>query len=195
MKKALTDYKYELIKSHILDPDNTPLSVEQADLLNRVISASKILDKNPIVKHAVAIHLVKFPNIQLRQAYEDMRLAVKLFNTLHTFDYDMWLTWLINDIVNNIETARKRDTHQDRKVIALEHANLIKALGKRPEELPDPTRNEKHQFYILVNVNNQQIKLDLNQLNKLPEETLRELNRALTGQEITEAEAVEIMNT
>lgn len=195
MKKALTDYKYEAIKAHILDPDNSPLPKEQAELLDRVISASKVLDKNPIVKHAVALHTAKFPSIQKRQAYEDIRLAIRLFNTLHTFNFDFWQTWLINDIVQNIEIARNRDNPQDRKVIALEHSNLIKAIGKRPEELPDPTRNEKHQFIIMVQANNQHFSIDLNQLNKLPPETIRELNQALSGQEISEAEAADIMES
>jgi len=62
--------------------------------------------------------------------------------------------------------------------------------------MPDPKRNEKHEFYILVNVNNQNIKIDMNNLRNLEEATLRELNRALAGgREIDEQGAVEIMNT
>jgi hypothetical protein len=62
--------------------------------------------------------------------------------------------------------------------------------------MPDPKRNEKHQFYILVNVNNTSVKIDLNNLHTLPENTLRELNRALSGgREIDEQGAVEIMNS
>jgi hypothetical protein len=196
MRKALTDNKYELIKAHVLDPEHSPLTLEHQEILDRVISVSKILDKNPLQKHAIAIHQVKYPNIGKTQAYEDMRLAIKLFNTFHTFEFDFWQTWLINDICQNIENARKGNNYQDRRVIAMEHANLIKAIGKRPEELTDPRRNEKHQFYFVININNEAVQIDLNNLKKLPAETLNELNKALFGgQEITDVEAEEIINS
>lgn len=196
MRKALTDLKHDMIKAHILDPENSPLSEDHKDMLDRILSISKVIDKNPVQKHAIALHLAKYPHIKKIQAYEDLRLAMKMFNTFHSFDYDFWQTWLINDIIANIELARKRDTHQDRKVIAMEHANLLKAIGEKPEDIQDPKRNEKHQFYFVINVNNEAIKIDLNNLKKLPVETLEEINRALfSSNEITDVEAEEIMNT
>lgn len=196
MKRALTDYKYEAIKQHILDPDNSQLSEEHQQVLDRIISMSKVLDKNPIQKNAIAIHRAKYSEIGKTQAYEDMRLALRLFNTLHPFNYDVWQTWLINDIIHNIELARKGNSHQDRRVIAMEHANLIKAIGERPQEVDDPTRNEKHQFYFVMNINNESVKIDLNNIKKLPAETLNEINRALFGgNEITDVEAEDIMNS
>lgn len=196
MRKALTDQKHDMIKAHILDPENSPLNPEQQEILDRVISISKVIDKNPVQKHAINIHLAKYSHIGKTQAYEDLRLAIKLFNTLHTFDYDLWQSWLLNDIVQNIENARNGNTHQDRKVIAMEHANLIRALGEKPEELPDPRRTEKHNFFFLLNIENNQIQIDFNQLQRLPPEVLRELNTAIYGgKEITDVEAEEIMST
>ena len=196
-RTALEDTKFELIKAHILDPDNSPLPMEKREQLCRVISAAKVLDKHPVHKQAVAIHQQMFPEISTRQAYEDLRFAVKVFNTFHTFDYDFWHAWLINDIVSNIESCRLRNNDKDRKNIALEHANLIKAIGGTPEEVVDPERNEKHQFYILIqNNHNKNIKVDFNSLKDLPEATLRELNRAIYGgNEITDVEAEELMKT
>ena len=195
-RKSLTDQKYELIKSHILDPENSPLPEEHQELMNRIISMSKVLDKNPTIKHAVALHLSKFPEISQTTAYRDARLARKIYNSLHEFDFDFWQSWAINDIIDNIKRCRDANTYNDRRVISQEHANLLKAIGTRPEELADPLRNEKHQFYIMVNVNNQNIKIDINNLHKLPEGTLRELNRALIGgHEIDEQSAVEIMES
>lgn len=195
-RKALQDNRYELIKGHILDPANSPLSYEHQEIMDRVMSVAKVLDKNPIQKNAVAIHQSKFPDLSRTQAYEDIRLAMKLFNTIHTFDYDFWQTWTINDIVKNIERCRNMNTDKAARVIAAEHANLIKIIGERPVELEDPRRNEKHNFYVLVQNNNQTVKIDLNALEKMPEGTIQELNKALFGgKEITEAEAMEIFKT
>jgi hypothetical protein len=195
-RPALEESKYEMIKAHVLDPDNSPLPIEKRELLERVISASKVLDKNPVQKQAVAIHQQKYPDIGRSQAYEDLRLAARLFNTLHTFDYDFWRTWLINDIVSNIVTCRNTRTEKDRRIIAIEHANLLKVIGEKPEELPDPKRTEKHQFYILVQNNNQQVKVDINNLKDLPTAALQELSRAIYGgSEITETDADEIMKS
>ncbi len=195
-RTALEDTRYEEIKAHVLDPDSSPLSEEKKEMLERVVSASKILDKNPIQKHAVAIHQQKFPHISRAQAYEDLRFAVRLFNTMHTFDYDLWRNWILGDIVKNIEKCRSGESDKDRRVIAMEHANLIKILGVKPEDLPDPKRNEKHQFYILIQNDNRQVKIDINNLKDVPEAALRELNRAIYGgNEITETDAEEILNT
>lgn len=195
-RPALEEANYEMIKAHVLDPDNSPLPREKRELLERVISASKVLDKNPIQKQAVAIHQQKYPGVSRTQAYEDLRLAVRLFNTLHTFDYDFWRTWLINDIVQNIMICRNTKSEKDRRIIAMEHANLIKVIGEKPEELPDPKRTEKHQFYILIQNNKQQIKVDLNNLKDLPTAALQELSRAIYGgTEITETDAEEIMKS
>ena len=128
-RTALEETNYELIKAHMIDPDNSPLPEEKKEMLDRVISASKVLDKNPVQKHAVGLHQQKYPHISRAQAYEDLRMAVRLFNTLHTFDYDLWRTWLLNDIVENIRKCRNGESDKDRRVIAMEHANLIKIIG------------------------------------------------------------------
>lgn len=195
-RKALEDHKYETIKAHILEPDNSPLSDEHQEIMDRVISLAKVLDKNPIQKQAIAIHQAKYPDLSRTQAYEDSRLAVRLFNTIHNFSFDFWQTWLINDIVRNIEKCRNNGTPQALKVVAMEHANLIKALGDRPEELEDPRRTEKHSFYVLVQNNNTTVKLDMSYIEKLPTSTLQELNKALfSGKEYSDAEVFEIFNS
>jgi hypothetical protein len=193
-RKALEDTSYEMIKAHILYPEDSPLPAEKKEMLDRIISAAKILDKNPIQKFAVELHQQKYPDISRSQAYEDLRLAIRLFNSIHTFDYDFWQTWLINDIVRNIQKCENKTEPNYKRVIAMEHANLIKAIGERPEEQPDPSRNEKHQFYILVQNDNRQIKIDLNKLKDIPVTVLQELNKAIWGgSEITEADAEELM--
>ena len=84
----------------------------------------------------------------------------------------------------------------DRKILAMEHANLARILGKRPEQPVDPLRNEKHSFYIMVYIDKKPVKLDLNALHELPVNTIQDLTRALhSHDEIDEQGAVEIMNS
>lgn len=195
-KTALEDTRWEMIQAHFIDPDNSPLSPEKQEILDRVISASKILAKNPIQNHAVAIHRCLYPNLSFSQASEDIRLSAKLFQTVHTFNYDFWRSWILDSILENINFCRNFGTDWANKVISAEHANLIRLVGEEPKELPDPKRNEKHQFYILIKNDNRDVKIDLNTLKDLPTAALKELNRAIYGgDEITEADAEDLMNT
>jgi hypothetical protein len=196
MKTAIEDVSYELIKAHILQPEQSSLAAEHQEILDRIVSVAKVLDKNPIQKQAMAIHMVKFPNIGKTQAFNDIRMAMRLFNSIYTFDYDFWQTWLMNDIVRNIDRCRINNSPAALRVIAAEHANLLNALGKRPEEIEDPRRMEKNNFYIVVQSNNNTVNIDADQLSKLPANTVSEINRVLfSGAEITDVEAEEIMGT
>jgi hypothetical protein len=195
-KKALIDQKHSAIKAHILDPDNSPLDPQQKEMLDRIITVAKILDKNPVQKNAVSIHRAKYPEISKSQAYEDVKLAVKLFNTIHTFDYDFWHMWLLNDIADNIKRCKESGTPSDRRVIAMEHANLFKALGDKPDPDYDPERNEKHNFYILVQNNKQEFKIDLNKLDKVPVEVKESLTKELfSGEEIDFEDAEKLIDS
>jgi len=194
--KTIEEQSHELIKAHILDPDNSPLPLEQQEELDRVISISRILDKNPILRDTVLLHRAKYSHISNSTAYRDARIAMRIYGCLRPFEYDFWQGWLINDSLQNIKDCRRCSTAADRRIIAMEHANLFKMVGKKPEDLPDPKRNEKHQFYIMVQVNNQEMKIDLDKLEKLPEGTLRELNKAISaGKEITVEDAQQIMDS
>ena len=195
-RTSLDETSYELIKSHILNPDSSPLPLPQQILLERIISAGKILDKNPIAKNAANLLRAKYPEITYKTATRDISMAMRLFNTIHSFDYDFWHTWLINDIVSNIARCNNDGSPAARKTIAIEHANLLKAIGEKPADLEDPKRLEKQSFYILIQNNTNTVKVDVDNLHKLPEATLREINRIVfTGKEITEADAEEIFKT
>lgn len=195
-KLSIEDYSYEIIKAHVLDPANSPLPEDKRELLDRIISAGKILDNHPVQRQAAAILRAKYQNLSTTQSLTDVRMAIRLFNSTHTFNYDFWHTWLLNDIIQNIERCRRNKSEMAAKTIAMEHANLLKAIGPRPTDLPDPLRNEKHQFNIIIQTGNSEIKLNLKDLRNIPEATLQEMSRAIYGgSEITDIEAEEIMGT
>lgn len=194
--KPLDSLNYELIQSHILNPDNSPLSPKHQDMLDRIVSAAKILDKNLNRKNAVALHLAKYPHINRSQAFADINIAIKMFNTLHSFPFDIWQTWLINDIVRNIKRCEAQDDFRNRHIIAKEHANLQTVIGKKPDGLSDVNRAEMQEFYIVVQLDNNNYKITLDEMQKLPTTTMRALNKVLTaGFSINEEEATRIMNS
>ena len=192
----LEEMPCEVIKAYILNPENSPLPERYKPLLDRVISMSKLLDKHPVGKNAIKFHRVKFPEISLTTAWKDFHLAGKIFNSFHDFDFEFWLSWSLADIVKNIDKCKSSNSSADRKIIAREHANLNRLLGKRPEQPIDPYRNEKHNFYILVNLAKEKIILDLDTVHKQSVNTIHDLTRALLREgEIDEQEAADIMNS
>ncbi|NQU53924.1 MAG: hypothetical protein HQ522_15455 [Bacteroidetes bacterium] len=196
MKHALVEHNYQLIKQHIVDPENTRLSSEMQFQLDRLLSAAKLLDKNPIKKHAVALHRRKFPSINTATAYRDLNEAARLYSTFHDFDWDFWQGWILKDITDNINKCRATNTSQDRKIIAQEHANLLKAIGDKPSDIEDPTRHEKHQYFIMVQLGKDKVTVDLEKLKAAPGTTIKELNKLLfSGHDIDDVEAEEIMNS
>ena len=194
--KALEDYSHEMIKAHVLCPEQSPLPLAQQQLFDRAMAMAKILSKNPVVKNAIALHRRLYPEICLKTAYSDYHLSLRLFQSLQTFDFDSWNTFMLNDLVETIQKLHKHNTVSALKSVILAHAVLKKVVGDKPDDLPDPQRNEKHVYYIMVQNNVKQVKIDINKLRDLPEGVIQDFNPSLwAGQEITDTEAEEIMNT
>ena len=185
-----------IIRQHILDPENTQLTPVLQFQLDRIISAARLLDKNPIKKNAVALHHRKYPEISARTAYQDMTEAISLYSTFNNFDWDFWQAWTLKDISENIALCKKKGTPQHIKIIALEHANLLKAIGNKPPVLDDPVRHQNHQFFLNVQFGKASEPIDLEKLKNAPGVTIRELNRLLfSGRDIEDVEAQEIMDS
>jgi hypothetical protein len=190
-KKHLEETHFLHIKAAILDPDSTELSPEQKIILDRYVSAAKVLDRYPVKRNAVKIHMQKYPNISQALAYRDLHYAGRLFNSYHTFDYDFWQTWLINTTVKMIQLS---EAAQDFKGMGYGLTILKKAIGERPETETDPKLLEKHNFFIQINNNNQTVAIDLDALHKMPKEK-REQMAADFYTEISDEEAKIILDS
>ena len=177
--KALEDQDYETIKSYILEGNESTLPLRQREMLNRWVSASKLLEKNPVTKNAVAILQAKYPGLSRTQAYEDCRNAVRMFNSKQTFDYEL--------------CQKAKDTG-NLKAWAAAQANLIKALGEAPENNIDPRLLEKHQIVIPIQVNNNTYNLDLNKFLNIPIDQRTRIADALINP-ATDDDITEIMNS
>ncbi|MCD4681116.1 MAG: hypothetical protein K8S00_12095 [Bacteroidales bacterium] len=165
-KKALEDQQFELIKAHVLNPDDSPLPESDRILMDRWTTAARILDEYPQKNKAVKFLMLKYREISQSQAYLDIANAQRLFNAMNKFDYDWWHTWLLNDIVKLIKKCRN---DKDIKGWVMAQSNLIKALGDRPDENYNPRTMEQHNFFMTLNINGENVRFDLNEIFELPE--------------------------
>lgn len=174
--KSLFDLDHELIKAHILDPDNSPLSAKHQDMLARLKSMANLSSKYTNQKLMVALHRYKYPHISRSQAYEDMNAVQMVFMTIHTVDYDFWQAWIINSIVRNIKECEKYDTIKYKEAIVREHASLAKALEMVTPNNEDPQRYEEHNFYIPTYQNDLK-GMDADELHNIPKASISDIKK------------------
>ena len=196
MKKSIEDTNYEELKGFILDPVNSSLSEKKQEQLERIMSVVRIMDKNPIRKNVFMLHRQKYEHLGKVQIYEDIKMAQRLYNTVYEFDWGFYRSWMINDIIDNIITCKKAKTDVGRRIIAMEHSNLAKIIGTQPEELENLKREEKVEYYIVIQNNHKEIKINLDNMENIPDSTMKQINQIIYGgDEITETDAEEIMNS
>ena len=188
---ALLDQSWEKIKAAIMDPGGNPLPEEQMVVLHRVTSLAKIIDRHPIDRSALAIHMAKYPDISRRTAGRDLYMARELNVSYHSFNYDFWHNWLISDIVDQIQSAKARG---DMRSWSAGHANLIKVIGERVPEEKDPKLVEKHTFLIQINNIKGTATIDTREIDSYPPEVLKQISDSIYT-EITEEDAREIFKT
>jgi hypothetical protein len=190
-KKALEDKRFELIKAHVLDPESSPLEEHEKELMDRWVTAARILDRYPQKGKAAKFLMLKYKNISQAQAYNDLSNAQRLFNAMNRFDYDWWHTWLLNDIVRLMKICRNE---KNIKGWVAAQANLIKALGDRPDENYDPRIMEQHNFYLTLNINGENTRFDLNEIFELPDMKRKRLTDSMLAP-ITIDAAAEIIES
>ena len=191
MRKALEDQDFENIKSYLLEGNEAALPAHQKLMLDRWVAASKLLDKNPVMKNAVAILRLKFPGLSRTQAYEDCRNAIQMFNSKKDFDFDLWRNWLLDDIIKLCIKARESG---DLKSWALAQRNLIAALGEAPAQDIDPKLLENHPIVIPIQVNNNTYNVDFNKFLSLSIDQRTKLADALVAP-ATDEDIIKIMKS
>ncbi len=188
---SLDNIPWQIIKNHLSDPDHIQLSEEHRNMLDRVFSMQRILQRYPQPRTALALHQSKFPDISRRTAYNDLNYARELDNTYHSFDYEFYNNWLISDIFDQIQAAKAKG---DMKAWAAGHANLKKAIGERPMAETDPKLLEKHTFLIQINNMAGGIQMNIDEMEKLPAKIRQEIADAVF-EEITDEQAEQMINS
>jgi len=175
--KSIHDLHHLLVKAHFQTPDRSPLPKSKQEILNRARAAARILDKNPVRKNAVALLRALYPNISRATGFRDLILAERLFPSVRTFNYDLWNTFLRNSIFENIQRCKAINTVAAHEAMVREHANLLKVIGKRPEEQPDPNRDEPHQYIFYLQGLKSLDTMDAKAMADVPVTSMKELKK------------------
>ncbi|KAA6313866.1 hypothetical protein EZS27_035429 [termite gut metagenome] len=190
-KQALEEKDYELILSHLLDPENSPLPENLQEKLERTLQAARLLDDYPNDSHIINLMLAKY-RITRTQVRKDISLAMELFKTNHTFDWDFWFAWQIKD---QIELIRQAKLAGNLKEWNNAKKTLMQLIGEKPQISQDPRRMEKNIFYIQVNNNNgTSLNLDMDTVRKLPAEDIRKIMEVMY-EPINEETATQMINS
>jgi hypothetical protein len=189
-KKSISEQRYEIVLSHILDPENSPLPEKYKEQFNRIRTAAILLDTyHP---SNVLPRLQAKYNITKNCAREDIKLAQELFKSQHSFDWDYWQQWQIKDLVYVIRTCKLQNRHKDR--IAAQKV-LKEVIGDKPMGAEDPKRMEKNVFYIQLNNNNTTVNIPLDKLKGLTSTEIQTIIQAVTVPEATDNDIIDLLNT
>lgn len=187
---SLQEQHHTLIQAHILDPEHSPLPEQLRPMMNRVLTAARMLDDYPVEGHIIKLMQAKY-NVTVSTLRKDIQLAKTLFKTNHTFDWDFWQAWEIKDQVALIREARLRGDlkawNNAKKVLHL-------IIGPKPEAVDDPRRMERNVFNIQVNYNGQTMMIDFDKMRSLTPEIRAEVLQYLY-QPVDDAQAEEIMES
>lgn len=189
--QSLEEQRFEVIRQHIIDPENSPLPDKLREQFNRVLQAARLLDDYPNDSHIIKIMQAKY-RVTTTQVRRDIRLARELFKTNHTFDWDFWQAWQIKDQLELIRECKLsgdlKNWNNAKKVLAM-------LIGDKPASVEDPRRMERNVFYIQVNNGSgKPVDIDLASLQKLSAKEKKELLDVFQ-QPIDEAQAEEIFNS
>ena len=154
-RKSLEEQSSDVIRSYLVDPNNSELPEYLHQQLKRVLQAAKLLDDYPNDTHIINLMLAKY-NVSRTQIRKDIDLAKELFKSQHRFDWDFWFAWQIKD---QIELIRKAKLQGNLKEWNNAKKTLLAMIGERPASIEDPRRMEKNVFYIQVNNQGQMINI------------------------------------
>jgi len=184
---------FDRIEKWVADPEKFgELHPEDAEIFQRWSAADDLMRRYPARKTCAGLMIQKF-NYSLAQAYRDLANAQVMFGTVNVYNKDYIKNWLIEDILKLIQTAKDKG---DTKARSAAHANLIKVMGfdRDDKSLIRPEDIEPHRYFAVLVMGDQQLKIDLDDIDKVPITARQKLVHSLE-REITEDIAFEMITT
>lgn len=190
MGNSIVKLRADVIKAHILDPENNPLPTDCKEQFDIVMQAARLLDDYPQDSQIKEMLRRKY-NCSETCARVNIRLAKELFKSKFDFDWDFWRAWEIRDQIELIKIARQR---QDLKEWNNAKKVLHQLIGEKPEGLDDPRRMEKTVINIQVNNNKESKTFSISEIRDMNEEEKNKIFNSI-DEAIEVADAVKIMNS
>ena len=179
------------IRAYILDPEKYPLPEGKGKQFDRVMTAARLLDSNPNQTVVRRMLMAKYKDLSRTMINKDIALAMELYKSNHTFDWDFWQAWQIND---QLELIKRAKANGNLKIWNEAKKTLLMMIGEKPEAITDPKRMEKNVFVLQFNHLGQTFNIDLAKFRSMPREVQDEFMKQM-NLPITEEEATTIMNS
>ena len=187
--QVIPESDYSIISLHYVEGRIAELPEHQRKIIERWQAADRILMKFPKKSVAARKLQAKYPEISIRQAQNDIDEACKFWNVHIKPDKGFLYRFLV-DHISDCMVNPAVPYH-----IKVKYTAIWERLHSNVEEAAiDPKLMEKNTVNIQFNINNNNILFSEKELNSIPV-SLRQKILSLTQNTITEADAVEIMNT
>ena len=192
LQKLKNGTTYDRIYAHYIYPEQVMLTEKEQEQRDRWSFAWTSL-LNHRTTGAVVEMLCSEYDISPAQAYRDLKSAKKLFGDVNESTKQAERNFLSELALQTFHKAAQAGNYnQMNKAIA----NLIKLkqLDQEDPENYDEENMKSHNYYMVVTVNNQNIKLDFNELDTMTRDNKRKLAEILE-KDIDDVEAAEIMES
>jgi hypothetical protein len=192
IQKLKNGTTYDRIYAHYIYPEQVELTDKEEEQRERWTFAWTTLLNERTTGTVVEMMCSQY-DISPAQAYRDLKSAKKLFGDVNESTKQAERNFLSELALQTFhEAAQAGNYNQMNKAIA----NLIK-LKQLDQEDPDNYDEDSmksHNYYMVVTVNNQNIKLDFNELDTMSRDNKRKLAEILE-KDIDDVEAAEIMES
>jgi hypothetical protein len=192
LEKLKHGTSYDRIYGHYIYPDYIELTEKEIELRDRWAFAWTALLNNRLTGTAVNMLKEEY-EISESQAYKDIKNARKLFGNVNETTKQAERNFLSELALKTYhEAALEGNFAQMNKAIT----NLIK-LKQLDQEEPDSYDEENmksNNYYMVLNLNNQNIKIDFNELDNLDQKEKQNLAKLLEC-DIDEVEATRILKS
>lgn len=176
---------FETIALAVMQGRSGDLNSDQRHKLDLTRDAYRIVcgypNKSVAVKEMCALH----PELSERTALTYVNQGIRIWNPGDRLERDFLNTVFLQALIKEIYSE-----DSDAATRAKNLATLQRYLSDMPQDPMDPTMMEKHTINIQLNINGNTINIPADQWAKIKE---NKLIAAALDQEITEAQAVEIM--
>lgn len=178
---------YEEVSLAVADGRSEQLNERQQAVLERTKAAYRIICDLPDKRKAVNKLKELYPELSEMTLYRDINYAIRIWNPMNRMDRDFLTTAFLNKLISEIY-----NDECDAATRAKNLATFERYLSNMPQDPMDPTIMEKHTINIQLNINGSTITVPADKWAKIKE---NKLIAAALDQEITEAQAAEIMES